>query len=272
MDYLNYYELNQEPFSVMPLTKFYFHSEQHDRALEKLQHAVTAMKGLAVLIGDVGTGKTTLARRLLDSLPEDEYEASLLVIIHSDVNSNWLLKRIALQMGVLDPAEEKVALLSQLYERLIAINEEGKRAAVLIDEAQMLKKTDLMEEIRGLLNLELPEEKLVTFVFFGMPELEACLNNDPPLAQRIAVRHRLRPFPIETTIDYIHHRLKLAGSEAEIFSNDACSKIHEYSKGVPRLINVICDNALFEGYVRHFNTPLETDVIDIVAQDLGLST
>lgn len=270
MDYLNFYELEQEPFAVMPLTKFYYHSAEHDKALEKLQYAVSAMKGLAVLIGDVGTGKTTLARRLLDSLPEDEYEASLLVIIHSDVTSNWLLKRVAIQMGIHEPSDDKVALLSQLYEKLVKVNEEGKKAVVLIDEAQMLRKPELMEEIRGLLNLELPEEKLVTFVFFGMPELEGCLNNDPPLAQRIAVRHRLRPFQSDTTIEYIHHRLKLAGAENEIFSNEACLSIHNYSKGVPRLINVICDNALFEGYVRHAKLPLEIEIIDNVAQDLGL--
>lgn len=270
MDYLAYYELNQEPFSVMPLTKFYYHSDEHDRALEKLQYAVSTMKGLAVLIGDVGTGKTTLARRLLDSLSEDEYEASLLVIIHSDVDSGWLLKRVALQLGIEAPAEEKVAMLSQLYERLVKINEEGKKAVILVDEAQMLKKPELMEEIRGLLNLELPEEKLVTFVFFGMPELEGCLNNDLPLAQRIAVRHRLRPFTEDITVDYIHHRLRLAGTEAEIFSKEAAHAVHKYSKGVPRLINVICDNALFEGYVRKTKMPLAKEVVDSVAADLGI--
>lgn len=272
MDYLNYYELSEEPFSVMPLTRFYYHSAEHDHALEKLEYAARAMKGLAVLVGDVGTGKTTLARRLLDSLPDDEFEASLLVIIHSDVDSNWLLRRAAIQLGVHEPADDKVVLLSQLYERLIAINEEGRKAVVLIDEAQMLRKPELMEEVRGLLNLELPEEKLVTFIFFGMPELESCLASDPPLAQRIAVRHKLKPLPLETTIDYIHHRLRLAGSEKEIFSKESCGKIHEYSKGIPRLINVICDNALFEGYVRRTNIPLGIEIIESVASDLGLVT
>lgn len=271
MDYLNYYELTQEPFAVMPITKFYFHSQEHDRAMEKLQHAVSNMKGLAVLVGDIGTGKTTLARRLLDSLSEDEYEASLLVIIHSDVSSGWLLKRVAIQLGIEEPSDDKVALLSSLYERLLQINEAGKKAVILIDEAQMLKRPDLMEEVRGLLNLELPEEKLVTFVFFGMPELEACLASDPPLAQRIAVRHRLRPFPQETTVEYIHHRLKLSGAEHEIFTKEACAAVHQYSKGIPRLINVICDNALFEGYVRKMEIPMEVEVIDSVAVDLGLA-
>lgn len=253
----------------MPVTKFYYHSEQHDRALEKLQYAVSTMKGLAVLIGDLGTGKTTLARRLLDSLPEDEYDASLMVIVHSDVDSTWLLRRIAVQLGVEDPAHEKVDILSQLYERLAQISDEGKKAVILIDEAQMLRKPSLMEEFRGLLNLELPDKKLLSFVFFGLPELDECLKADPPLAQRVAVKHKLNPFKPETTALYIHHRMALAGVDGEIFTPDACSMIHEHSRGIPRLINIICDNALFEGYVRKKNK-IDAAIVEGVTADLGV--
>src|SRR5689334_25387936 len=170
------------------------------------------MKGLSVLIGDIGAGKTTLARRMLDSLPEDEYEAALLVIIHSGITANWLLKRIALQLGVESPAREKLALLSQLYRRLLQIYEQGKKAVVLIDEAQMLETRELMEEFRGLLNLEVPERKLISFVFFGLPEIEQNMKLDPPLAQRVALRYRLEPFSFEATDAYVRHRLRLAGS------------------------------------------------------------
>jgi type II secretory pathway predicted ATPase ExeA len=269
MDYLNFYGLTQEPFSMMPLNRFYYHSEQHDRALEKLQYAVSTMKGLAVLIGDLGTGKTTLARRLLDSLPEDEYEASLLVIIHSDVDATWLLKRIATQLGVEKPAGERVEILSQLYERLVQISEAGKKAVILIDEAQMFKTASLMEEFRGLLNLELPEKKLLSFVFFGLPQLEECLKADPPLAQRVAVKHKLQPFKPETTMAYIHHRLSLAGVDEPLFTLEACAKVHEHSNGVPRLINVICDNALFEGYVKKTQA-IDESIVASVAEDLGI--
>lgn len=269
MDYLDFYGLSQEPFSMMPLNRFYYHSEQHDRALEKLQYAVSTMKGLAVLIGDLGTGKTTLARRLLDSLPEEEYEASLLVIIHSDVDSTWLLKRVAAQLGVVNPDGEKVEILSQLYKRLVEISDAGKKAVILIDEAQMLRKAPLMEEFRGLLNLELPEQKLLSFVFFGLPELEECLKADPPLAQRVAVKHKLNPFKPETTTAYIHHRLSLAGVDDELFTKEACLKIHEHARGVPRLINVICDNALFEGYVRK-TRQIGLPIIENIAEDLGI--
>src|SRR3954465_10161455 len=197
MTYLDYFELTQEPFSNAPVSRFYYNSPQHAQALTRLMHAVSYMKGLSLLIGDIGAGKTTLARRMLDALPESEYEAALLVIIHSGVTANWLLKRIALQLGVENPAPEKLALLSQLYQRLLQIYEAGKKAVVLIDEAQMLQTRELMEEFRGLLNLEVPERKLLSFVFFGLPEIEDNLRLDPPLKQRGALRYRLEPFSVE---------------------------------------------------------------------------
>src|SRR5512142_3381592 len=126
MSYLEFYELSQEPFSNAPVSRFYYSSAQHEQALARLMHAVGGMKGLAILVGDIGAGKTTLARRMLDSLPEEEYEAALLVIIHSGITANWLLRRIAAQLGIENPAQEKLALLSQLYQRLVKIYESGK--------------------------------------------------------------------------------------------------------------------------------------------------
>ena len=193
MSYLDYFELTEEPFSNAPVSRFYYKSPQHPQALIRLMHAVRYMTGLSVLVGDIGAGKTTLARRMLDSLPEAEYEAALLVIIHSGITAKWLLRRIALQLGVENPAQEKLALLSQLYQRLLQIHEQGSKAVVLIDEAQMLETRELMEEFRGLLNLEVPERKLISFVFFGLPDIERNLRLDPPLAQRVAMRYRLEP-------------------------------------------------------------------------------
>src|SRR5512132_1101500 len=211
MTYLDFFELTQEPFSNAPVSRFYYNSTQHSQALLRLTHAVSHMKGLSILVGDIGGGKTTLARRMLDALPEAEYEAALLVIIHSGITANWLLRRIALQLGVENPAHEKLALLSQLYQRLLQIYESGKKAVVLIDEAQMLETREIMEEFRGLLNLEVPERKLLSFVFFGLPEIEKNLKLDPPLAQRVALRYKLEPFTAESTEAYIKHRLRLAG-------------------------------------------------------------
>jgi type II secretory pathway predicted ATPase ExeA len=269
VNYLEYHELSQEPFSNAPVSRFYYSSAQHAQALMRLMHAVSSMKGLAVLVGDVGAGKTTLARRMLDSLPEEEYEAALLVIIHSGITPSWLLKRIAVQLGVEAPAEEKLALLSQLYQRLVRIHEAGKKAVVLIDEAQMLASRELMEEFRGLLNLEVPGRKLLSFVFFGLPEIERNLRLDPPLAQRVALKYRLEPLSAEATEAYVRHRLQLAGSPRMPFTQGALGRVHTHSGGTPRLINTLCDNALFEGFLARQRV-LDERFVDRIARELGL--
>lgn len=269
MSYLEFYELSQEPFSNAPVSRFYYSSAQHGQALVRLTHAVSGMKGLAVLVGDIGAGKTTLARRMLDSLPEEEYEAALLVIVHSGITAGWLLRRIALQLGVESPAEEKLALLSQLYQRLVQIYESGKKAVLLIDEAQMLASREIMEEFRGLLNLEVPERKLISFVFFGLPEIEDHLRLDPPLAQRVALKYRLEPLSADATEAYVHHRLKLAGASRMPFSEGALARIHAHTRGIPRIINTLCDNALFEGFVAR-QRDVDEALVDRVARDLDL--
>jgi len=269
VNYLEFYELSQEPFSNAPVSRFYYSSAQHAQALMRLTHAVSGMKGLAVLVGDIGAGKTTLARRMLDSLPEEEYEAALLVIIHSGITAGWLLKRIALQLGVENPAEEKLALLSQLYQRLVKIYEQGKKAVVLIDEAQMLATREIMEEFRGLLNLEVPERKLLSFVFFGLPEIEDNLRLDPPLAQRVALKFRLQPLSPDATEAYIRHRLRLAGAARVPFTPGAMGRVHAHSRGTPRLINTLCDNSLFEGFVSRIRE-IDERFVDRVASDLGI--
>lgn len=269
MNYLEFYELAQEPFSNAPVSRFYYSSAQHAQALMRLMHVVQGMKGLAVLVGDIGAGKTTLARRMLDSLPEDEYEAALLVIIHSGITANWLLRRVALQLGVESPAEEKLALLSQLYHRLVRIYEAGKKAVVLIDEAQMLTNREIMEEFRGLLNLEVPDRKLISFVFFGLPEIEENLRLDPPLAQRVALRYRLEPLTGDATEAYVKHRLKLAGAPRVPFTAEAVAAVHRFSRGTPRLVNTLCDNALFEGFVAR-QKDIDEKLIERIARDLAL--
>jgi general secretion pathway protein A len=269
VNYLEYYELTQEPFSNAPVSRFYYSSAQHAQALMRLTHAVSGMKGLAVLVGDIGAGKTTLARRMLDSLPEEEYEAALLVIIHSGITASWLLRRIALQLGVENPADEKLALLSQLYQRLIRIYEQGKKAVVLIDEAQMLATREIMEEFRGLLNLEVPERKLLSFVFFGLPEIEDNLKLDPPLAQRVALKYRLEPLSADATEAYVRHRLRLAGAARVPFTPAAIARIHAHTRGTPRIINTLCDNALFEGFVARARD-VDDKLVDRVARELGV--
>jgi general secretion pathway protein A len=269
--YLSHFGLTGEPFSNAPVARFYYESDQHKQALTRLGFALQSMKGLCVVVGGIGTGKTTLARRLLDQLPDAEYEAALLVIIHAGVDASWLLRRIAMQLGVSDPAEEKLALLSQLYQRLVQIYESGKKAVVLIDEAQMLATRELMEEFRGLLNLEVPERKLLSIVFFGLPEIDRILKLDPPLKQRVALRFKLEGLSRESTERYIHHRLQLAGATQPIFTTAALDVIFDSTAGTPRLINAVCDNVLMEAYLAGqtlIDAPLVLEAVDNLGIDL----
>ncbi|MEZ4485304.1 MAG: AAA family ATPase [Syntrophotaleaceae bacterium] len=269
MSYAEHFGLEREPFSNAPDARFYFNSEQHRQSLQRLMYAVDSNKGLAVLIGGIGTGKTTLARRMLDCLPDDRYESSLLVMVHSGITPEWILTRIAMQFGVEAPASDRLTLLKQLYDKLLQIEESGRRAVVLIDEAQMLQTRELMEEFRGLLNLEIPSKKLLNIVFFGLPEVEDCLRLDEPLAQRVAVKYHLHSFTVGTTTNYINHRLKIAGAERIIFDEDAIPAIHRFTGGVPRLINTICDNCLFEAFMCKMER-VDVQVVHSVAGDFGL--
>jgi type II secretory pathway predicted ATPase ExeA len=271
MDYLEFYKLKEHPFSTAVDNRFYYNSSQHSEAIIRIKYAIDTMKGLAVVVGDIGTGKTTLARRMLDELDEEKYEAALLVVLHSSVTTDWLMKKIAVQMNVKNPGTSKIELLGQIYERLLEIHEAGIKTVVLIDEVQMLQSQEIMEEFRGLLNMEVPGGKLITFVFFGLPEMEALLSLDEPLKQRVALRCQLMAFTEEITAEYIQHRLTVAGSDKSIFKPDAVKLIHIYSKGIARLINNICDNALLEGFLVKKDL-IDKDIIESVAIGLGLKT
>lgn len=269
LDYLAYFQLKEHPFSNVVDSRFYYNSPLHADAMLKLKYAVDTKKGLAVVIGGIGTGKTTLARRFLEELDENSYQAALLVVVHSSVSSEWLFKKFALQLGVPEVKDNKVELLSQIYRRLHEIIDENKKAVVMIDEVQMLNSREIMEEFRGLLNMEMPDGKMINIVFFGLPELEDVLSLDEPLKQRVAMKIRLREFSEKDTGDYIRHRMSVAGSNREIFSEEAVRSIFECTNGTPRLINTVCDNALLEGYLAKVEA-VDSSIIRTVSVDLGL--
>jgi type II secretory pathway predicted ATPase ExeA len=270
MDFLEFYSLKEHPFSNVVDSRFYYNCLQHENALVKLRHSVDTKRGLAVVVGDIGSGKTTLARRLLEDLDENKYEAALLVIMHSSVSSEWLLKKLALQLGLSEAKDEKIELLSQIGSRLHEIQEQGRIAVVLMDEVQMLNSKEIMEEFRGLLNMEMPEGKMINFIFFGLNELEDVLSLDEPLKQRVAMKIKLSSFKKEDAHNYILHRLKVAGSTKTIFTESAIESIFKFSSGLPRLINTICDNALLEGFLIKSET-IDENIIKTAVTDLGLS-
>jgi type II secretory pathway predicted ATPase ExeA len=269
MSYEEFFHLKEQPFSNTPDNRFYFDSQQHQEAMLRLMYAASTMKGLAILEGDIGTGKTTLARKLLDNLSEQEYESVLLVIVHSAITAEWLLRKIAVQLGVKEMPEGKVELLSALCRRLAEIHDSGRKAVVLVDEAQMLQTRELMEEFRGLLNLEEPGAKLITFIFFALPTINQFLSLDEPLKQRVAFRYRLDSMKPAATAAYVNHRLRVAGCTQELFTPEALNAIHDFSRGIPRLINILCDNALFEAFLLK-EKKIGPNLVHEVADDLGL--
>lgn len=271
MGYETFYKLREHPFSFSTDEKFYYDSPQHSKALVKISHAVETEKGLALLIGAVGTGKTTLSRRLLDQLINNGVEATLLIIIHSEITSLWFLRKIALMLETPVESENKIEIITAVYHRLLEIADENKKIVILIDEANMLQRKEIMEEIRGLLNLESERGKLLNFILFGLPEMEDYLRLDPPLYQRIAVRCVLEAFDEKAATSYIVHRLRVAGRSIPLFTKEAMKNIYTYSKGIPRTINAICDNALLEGFLLKRNI-IDEKIVDDVSYDLGLTS
>ncbi len=270
MSYLEYFSLKTEPFSNTIDNRFYYASKQHAEALVRLKYAAENRKGLALLVGGIGAGKTTIARRMLDELDEKQYESALLIVIHGSITSEWLLRKIAVQVGVKNPADSKMDLLAQLYKRLAIIHDLKKKTVVLIDEAQMLQSKEVMEEFRGILNIELDGHKLITFIFFGLQEMDNNLSLDEPLRQRVALRFDLESFNETVTEDYIKYRLNVAGCPRSLFEKKAFPAIHMFSKGVPRVINTLCDNALLEAFLRK-KDQIDQALINEIAIDLKIA-
>jgi general secretion pathway protein A len=269
-NYLAYFGLSQHPFGQAPDDLAYSPTPHVEQVLQRLLHVITAGQGLGVLIGDIGFGKSTVARRLLASLPEDKFEAVMLVMVHAELPPFWLLRQMGLRFGVEDLSDNEFEMLSQVYERLVEIRQSGRRVVVIIDEAQMLRTNAMMEELRGLLNLEIPKEKLVHFVLVGLQELDQYIQNDPALMQRIAMRCYLKPLSSSETEVFIAHRLQQVGGGAKkIFSSEALAQVQVHSGGVPRLINTLCDNALLEAFFAGEKT-VSAAIVDTVAESLRL--
>src|SRR5688572_16565930 len=271
MSYEQFYNLREQPFSNAPDSRFFFESDQHAEAMVRLMHAIDTMKGLTVMMGDSGTGKTLLAWKVdekLRSQPE-KYISALMVIVHGEVTPDWFLRKIATQFDIEKPGDDKKTIIGQLYERLLQFHQEGKKAVVLVDEANMLLNKAMFEEFRGLLNFEEPGKKLLSIVLIGLPELEKNMAVDPPLVQRIALRFSLKYLTLPSTGAYIRHRLRIAGAADNTFTEESMVEVFQYSKGIPRLINTICDNALLEGYLTR-KTQVSAEIVRAVATDLGL--
>jgi len=269
MSVKDFFGLNELPFNNSPDIKFFYKSKEHTEIIKRLKYAIENNKGLAIVIGQIGTGKTTLARLILDEFDGDNYEIALIIVVHSEVTSEWILKKLLMQLGIQEIPKEKPLILSKLYEKLNQLVEADKKVVILFDEAQMLKNREVMEELRGILNFENDTGKLINFVLFGLQDLEDNLRLDEPLRQRVAMRFILRPFDLQDVKAYIVHRLKVAGAQKIFFTEDAIKTIYKFSGGIPRVINTICDNAMFEAYLIKTDS-IDSKMIEQVSLDLGL--
>jgi len=268
--YQEYWQLKEPPFENVPDPKFIYFSAEHEEALTRLLYAIKARKGAAMLTGDVGAGKTTLSRVLIQSLPVQKYEVA--VITNPDLSPLEFLKEILHQLGIDEDLESKVDILHRLNEELFKNVRAEKDTVIVIDEAQAIQDFLVLEEIRLLLNFQLNERFLITLIIIGQPELKEITTLLPQLDQRIAIRYHLGPLSFEDTVQYIEFRLKIAGSTRKIFTDGALEKIYEYSKGIPRKINNICDLSLLVGFsarAKEIDSQIVTRLIDDIGGDRG---
>jgi general secretion pathway protein A len=245
--YHEFYALREKPFSLSPDPRFLFLSDSHREALAHLLYGIEQGEGFIVITGEVGTGKTTLSRTLLQRI---EPGTEVAFIFNPQLSASELLQSICAELGLPAADRTRREMMDALNRFLLAKKAEGRRVILLIDEAQNLPP-DTLEQVRLLSNLETDTEKLLQIILIGQPELDAILDspNLRQLNQRISVRWRLSALTALETRDYVKHRLRIAaGAPREIFTDLALREVHRRSGGIPRLVNLLCDRALLAGF------------------------
>lgn len=248
--YTSFFGLNEKPFSITPDPRYLYMSERHSEALAHLVYGITESGGFVQLTGEVGTGKTTLIRSLLQRLPENTEVA---LVLNPQLSCIEFLITIAEELRIRRPSGSAnvKSLITVLNHYLLKNHSKGRRTVLIVDEAQNLT-VDVLEQIRLLTNLETARQKLLQIILIGQPELRKLLNRDDmrQLAQRITGRYHLEPLSREETSAYIEHRLSVAGATGPIFTTSAREEVFRRSGGVPRIINVVSDRALLGAYTQ----------------------
>lgn len=246
--YLSYFGFKEPTFAITPDPQYLFLSEQHREALAHLVYGAGESGGFVLLTGEVGTGKTTVCRAFLEQVPDD---VDVALVLNPALTVTELLGTICDELRIPIGEDERTVkcLVDRLNAHLLNAHAEGRRTVLLIDEAQNLRPK-VLEQIRLLTNLETSKHKLLQIFLVGQPELNELLQRQGlrQLDQRITARYHLRPFSARDTADYIRHRLAVAGVERRLFTRPALRQVHRLTRGVPRLVNIVCDRALLGAY------------------------
>ncbi|HXY51186.1 MAG TPA: AAA family ATPase [Terriglobales bacterium] len=268
--YKQFYKLRRNPFEITPDPSFLFLTRRHKEALAALYHGVRRRKGFVVLTGEVGTGKTLLIRCLLKLLKGSD--VSCAYVFNSRLSPLEFLQFIAVDLGLPVAGKNKAEILHELCNFVSARHQRKLTTLVIVDEAHHLP-TEALEEVRLLTNLETAQQKMLQILLAGQPEFAGKLDSFElrQLKQRVALRSHLKPLDLDETIGYVRRRLQLAGAgeQADIFPEDTIAKIHRHARGIPRVINTICENALITAYARQMHK-IPAGIIEEVADDLCL--
>jgi general secretion pathway protein A len=270
--YQTHFGLCQAPFNITPDPSFLYLSASHREGLAQLSYGIRARKGFVVLTGEVGTGKTTLIHALLNEL---NGSAQTALIFSTIVSPPDLLRSVCEEFGLIEPKrplQEIHDYLESLNEFLLESYRKGENCALIIDEAQNLS-AEVLESIRLLSNFETSKDKLLQILLVGQPELAVRLNSPElrQLKQRVMLRHHLRVLSLQECCEYVSNRLKVAGADRTIFTASGLESVYSYSGGIPRIVNVLCDNALLTGYALG-KKEIDTGIIREVAEDLNITT
>jgi general secretion pathway protein A len=275
--YEEYYGFTEKPFSLTPDPKYLFKSASHASAFELLQYAIRRREGFVVVTGDIGTGKTTLCRALLEQVDRRTFTA---LVLNPFLSEEDLLRLVLQEFGVVSREEmrrgrlagvSKQELIETLNEFLLSLRAIGAQALLIVDEAQNLP-LQVLEQIRILSNLETEKEKLLQIVLVGQSNLKDLLRRPDlrQLDQRVSIRYDLKPLTAEETAAYVQHRLSVAGGGSAVtFAPKALARVHQFTGGIPRLINLLCDRSLLTAFSGH-HTRVLPQMIESAALSLEL--